>query len=133
MSVEIVTARSFFTRSNMVALVLAIILLFIFLLSSPKAQALFSAYAILLIIFILIGQLRVNRAVDLKQLGERAVQTLWLSTSLGLVAVTMPPAPYFELSQPVMAASIIIGAMLVISGAYGLLTIRKLTGVYLSV
>ncbi len=98
MSVEIVTARSFFTRSNMVALVLAIILLFIFLLSSPKAQALFSAYAILLIIFILIGQLRVNRAVDLKQLGERAVQTLWLSTSLGLVAVTMPPAPYFELS-----------------------------------
>jgi hypothetical protein len=45
----------------------------------------------------------------------------------------MPPAPYFELSMSVIVAMVVIGAILVIMGAYGLLKIRKLTGVYLSV
>jgi len=133
MSVETNTARSFFTKLNMIALVLAIIILVLSLLSSPKAQTLFSIYAIILIILILLGQLRVNRAGDLKQVGERAVQTLWLWTSLGLVALTMPPAPYFEFSQPIMAALVVIGAILIIAGVYALLRIRKLTGIYLSV
>jgi len=133
MSVEINTARSLFTKLNLVALVLSIIILVLSVISSPKAQAPFSIYAIILIIIILSGQLRVNRAGDLKQIGERAVQTLWLWTSLGLVALTMPPAPYFEFAQPVMVALIVIGAILIIAGVYALLKIRKLTGVYLSV
>jgi len=133
MGAEINTARAFFTKVNLIALVLGIIVLILSLLSSPKAQTLFSIYAIILIVIILLGHFRVNRATDLKQVGERAVQTLWLWTSLGLVALTMPPAPYFEFSQPIMAALILIGAILIIAGVYALLKIRKLTGVYLSV
>jgi hypothetical protein len=131
--VEIKTARSFFTKLNLIALVLAIIVLALSIVSSPKAQLLFSSYAIILIIIILLGQFRVNRAGDLKQVGERAVQTLWLWTSLGLVALVMPPAPYFEFSLPIMAALIVIGSILIIAGTYALLKIRRLTGVYLSV
>ena len=133
MSAELNTARAFFTRVNLIALVLGIIVLILSLLSSPKAQTLFSIYAIILIVIILLGHFRVNRGGDLKQVGERAVQTLWLWTSLGLVALTMPPAPYFEFSQPIMAALIVIGAIYIIIGVYALLKIRKLTGVYLSV
>jgi len=133
MSSEINTARVFFTRVNLIALVLSIIILILSLLSSPKAQTLFSIYAIILIVIILLGHLRVSRSSDLKQLGERAVQTLWLWTSLGLVALTMPPTPYFEFDQLIMAAMITIGAILIIAGVYALLKIRKLTGVYLSV
>ena len=133
MGAEINTARAFFTKVNLIALMLSIIILILSLLSSPKAQTLFSIYAIILIVIILLGHFRVNRATDLKQVGERAVQTLWLWTSLGLVALTMPPAPYFEFSQPIMAALILIGAILIIAGVYALLKIRKLTGVYLSV
>jgi FtsH-binding integral membrane protein len=133
MAVEVHTVRSFFTKLNVIALVLAIIILGLSVASSPKAQSMFAGFAIILIIIILLGQFRVNRSRDLKQAGERAVQTVWLWTSLGLVAVTMPPTPYFELSQFIMAAMMIMGAILVLMGAYSLIKIRKLTGVYLSV
>lgn len=133
MTVEVRTVRLFFTKLNVIALILAIIILGLSVASSPKAQAMFLGYAILLIIIILLGQFRVSRSGDLRQAGERAVQTIWLWTSLGLVAATMPPTPYFELSQSIMAAMMVIGAILVLMGAYSLIKIRKLTGVYLSV
>jgi peptidoglycan/LPS O-acetylase OafA/YrhL len=133
MSAEVNTVRSFFTRLNLAVLALSIVVLVLSVTASSKSQAYFSIYAIILIVFILLGQLRVRRARDLKQIGERAVQTLWLWSSLGLVSLVMPPAPYFELSMSVIVAMVVIGAILVIMGAYGLLKIRKLTGVYLSV
>jgi peptidoglycan/LPS O-acetylase OafA/YrhL len=133
MSAEVNTVRSFFTRLNLAASALSIVILVLSVTAASKSQAYFSIYAIILIIFILLGQFRVSRARDIKQVGERAVQTLWLWSSLGLVALVMPPAPYFELSIPVIVAMVVIGVILIIMGAYGLLRIRKLTGVYLSV
>jgi peptidoglycan/LPS O-acetylase OafA/YrhL len=133
MSAEVNTVRSFFTKLNLAALALSIVILVLSVTASSKSQAYFSIYAIILIVFILLGQFRVNRARDLKQIGERAVQTIWLWCSLGLVALVMPPAPYFELSMPVIVAMVVIGVILVVMGAYGLLRVRKLTGVYLSI
>jgi peptidoglycan/LPS O-acetylase OafA/YrhL len=133
MSAEVNTVRSFFTKLNLAALALSIVILVLSVTASSKSQAYFSIYAIILIVFILLGQFRVNRARDLKQIGERAVQTIWLWSSLGLVALVLPPAPYFKLSMPVIVAMVVIGVILIVMGAYGLLRMRKLTGVYLSV
>jgi hypothetical protein len=80
-----------------------------------------------------IGQLRVSRSKDLKQAGERAVQTVWIWTSFGFVPLTMSPTPYFDFTLPVMTAMMVIGAILLLLGAFLLIRIKKLTGVYLSI
>lgn len=133
MVADISVVRSFFTKLNVAAFVLTIIILVLALASPPKAQTAFTFLAIILIVIILLGQLRVNRSKDVKQAGERAVQTVWLWLSLGLVAVVMPPTPYYELSYIVMGAIMILGAIIVLAGTYCLITIRKLAGVFLSI
>ncbi len=133
MATDVHTVRSFFTKITIVKLILALFTLILSIISSPKTQTLFSGYAILLIIILLLGYFRVNGSSELKQVGEKAVQTLWLSTSLGLVALTMPPAPYFELSQFAIATFMVIGAIFLLLGTYSLMKIRKFTGVYLSI
>ncbi len=133
MAVEVGTFRSFFTKLNLVTIILAITILILSMLSSPKAQGMFAAFAIIMLVITIIGQLRVSMAKELKQAGERAVQTVWIWTSFGFVPLTMAPTPYFEFTTPIMAAMMVIGAILLLLGAFLLLRIKKLTGVYLSV
>lgn len=133
MTVEVGRFRSFFTKLNLVAIILAIIILILSILSSPKAQGMFSVFAIIMLVITIVGHLRVSMARELRQAGERAVQTVWIWTSFGLVPLTMAPTPYFEFTMPVMTAMMVIGAILLLLGTFLLLKIKKLTGVYLSI
>jgi hypothetical protein len=133
MAVEVGSFRSFFAKLNIIAIILAIIILVLSAISSPKAQGMFIAFAIIMLVITAIGQLRVSRSKDLKQAGERAVQTVWIWTSFGFVPLTMSPTPYFDFTLPVMTAMMVIGAILLLLGAFLLIRIKKLTGVYLSI
>ena len=133
MAVEAGSFRSFFIKLNFTPIILAIIILVLAAFSSPKAQGMFAAFAIIMLVITAIGQLRVSRSKDLRQAGERAIQTVWIWTSFGFVPLTTAPTPYFEFTTPVMAAMMVIGAILLILGAFLLLRIKKFTGVYLSI
>ncbi|MCD6324437.1 MAG: hypothetical protein J7L55_04955 [Desulfurococcales archaeon] len=62
-----------------------------------------------------------------------AIQSLWISTSMGLGYVVTAFAPYFKLPQTVAAALFLIGWVMLIFGMYSLLKLSKESGTPLAV
>ncbi len=62
-----------------------------------------------------------------------AIQSLWISTSMGLGYVVTAFAPYFELPTAIAAILFIIGWIMLIFGLYSLLKLSKESGASLAV
>jgi len=75
----------------------------------------------------------VKRAEDLRGIGVPAIQSLWISTSMGLGYVVSALAPYFNINFPVAVALFIIGWIMLVYGCYALLKISKECKVPLSI
>jgi len=62
-----------------------------------------------------------------------AIQSLWISTSIGLGYVVTALAPYFNINFPVAVALFVIGWVMLVYGGYALLRISRECKVPLSV
>jgi len=74
-----------------------------------------------------------TKTTTLKSLAVPTIQSLWISTSMGLGYVVTAYAPYFEINFPVATALFVIGWIMLIFGAFKLLTISRKTGIQLAV
>ncbi|MEM2079972.1 MAG: hypothetical protein QW104_04745 [Nitrososphaerota archaeon] len=70
---------------------------------------------------------------DLKEIAVPTMQSLWVSTSMGLGYIVTALAPYFQINMTVAPVLFILGWCLLLFGAYRLITISKKTGVPLAV
>ena len=102
--------------------------------ASQKALTAFSLNTVLIIIFALVTIARIaTTKEDVKAFGEVSIQGLWVTTSLGLVYLTLATAPYFELPMAYAAVVMVMGAITTILSGATLYTVSKKTGVMLSV
>ncbi|MGQ9759438.1 MAG: hypothetical protein ACUVQ5_02550 [Candidatus Methanomethylicaceae archaeon] len=75
-----------------------------------------------------------KRAVkNLQVLAIPTMQSLWVSTSMGFGYIVTALAPYFQINTTITIVIFIVGWVLLLFGAYMLLTISKKTGVPLAV
>jgi len=74
-----------------------------------------------------------RKADDVKKIAVPAIQSLWISTSMGLGYVVTALAPYFQIVTGVAITLFIIGWIMLIYGTYALLKISKESGVPLAV
>lgn len=70
---------------------------------------------------------------DIREVAVPTMQSLWVSTSMGLGYIVTALAPYFQITMTVAAVAFIVGWCLLLFGAYRLVTISKKTGVPLAV
>ena len=75
----------------------------------------------------------VKRAEDLRGFGVPAIQSLWISTSMGLGYVVSALAPYFNINFPVAVTLFIIGWIMLAYGCYALLKISRECKIPLSI
>jgi cobalamin synthase len=74
-----------------------------------------------------------KKAEDFGGIGVSAIQSLWISTSMGLGYVVTALAPYFNINFPAAVALFVIGWVMLVYGGYALLRISKECKVPLSV
>ena len=74
-----------------------------------------------------------RKAENIKEVAVPAIQSLWVSTSMGLGYVVTALAPYFQIVLPVAIALFIIGWIMLIYGSYALLRLSKEAKVPLAV
>ncbi len=72
-------------------------------------------------------------AKDLREIAVPTMQSLWVSTSMGLGYIVTALAPYFQITAAIATVLFIVGWCLLLFGAYKLVTISKKTGVPLAV
>lgn len=72
-------------------------------------------------------------AKDLREIAVPTMQSLWVSTSMGLGYIVTALAPYFQITMTVAVVVFIVGWCLLLFGAYRLITISKKAGVPLAV
>ena len=70
---------------------------------------------------------------DLRSVAVPAIQSLWVSTSMGLGYVVTALAPYFKIVAPVAYTLFAIGWLALVYGVYALLRISRESGVPLAV
>jgi len=70
---------------------------------------------------------------DIRKVAVPAIQSLWISTSMGLGYIVTAPAPYFQLALPVAATLFVIGWIMLAYGLYALFRISRQCGVPLAV
>ncbi len=73
------------------------------------------------------------RREDPRRIAVPALQSLWISTSMGLGYLVTAPAPYFQLSKALEAFMAVVGAIMLVYGLYSLLVISRRSGVPLAV
>gem|GEM_PF-760052 len=74
-----------------------------------------------------------RKAEDLKEVATPAIQSLWISTSMGLGYVVTAYAPYFQLPPSVATALFAVGWIMLGLGLYSLLKLSRKSGVPLAV
>ncbi|RLG88319.1 MAG: hypothetical protein DRO18_01670 [Thermoprotei archaeon] len=74
-----------------------------------------------------------RKVENIKEVAVPAIQSLWVSTSMGLGYVVTALAPYFQIVLPVAIALFIIGWIMLIYGSYALLRLSKEAKVPLAV
>jgi len=74
-----------------------------------------------------------RKVENIKEIAVPAIQSLWVSTSMGLGYVVTALAPYFQIVLPVAIALFIIGWIMLIYGSYALLRLSKEAKVPLAV
>jgi len=70
---------------------------------------------------------------DVKKVAVPAIQSLWISTSMGLGYVVTALAPYFQISMGVAVTLFVIGWVMLLYGVYALLRLSRESGVPLAV
>ncbi len=68
-----------------------------------------------------------------KEVAVPAIQSLWVSTSMGLGYVVTALAPYFKIVTPVAITLFIIGWVMLIFGMWSMIRLSKLSGAPLAV
>lgn len=76
---------------------------------------------------------RVKKAQSLRDLAIPTMQSLWISTSMGIGYIVTSLAAYFKIAIPVAAVLFIIGWVMLLFGLYKLVSMSKRTGVPLAV
>jgi lysylphosphatidylglycerol synthetase-like protein (DUF2156 family) len=66
-----------------------------------------------------------KRAESLRDVAIPSMQSLWVSTSMGIGYIVTSLAEYFKIALPVAATLFIIGWIMLLFGLYTLLTISK--------
>ncbi|MEM4488487.1 MAG: hypothetical protein QXK88_06800 [Desulfurococcaceae archaeon] len=75
----------------------------------------------------------VKKAESVKDVAVRAIQCLWVATSMGIGYMVTALAPYFQMTPATGIALFVIGLIMSIIGTIIMLTISKRTGVPLAV
>ncbi|MCS7145403.1 MAG: hypothetical protein RMJ28_06535 [Nitrososphaerota archaeon] len=101
--------------------------------SSQRALFAFGITTVIVVLFALLTVARVSGRKELKALGEASIQGLWVTTSLGLVYLTLATAPYYGLPIANAAVIALAGAITTIFSGLTLYRVSKLTGVMLSI
>ncbi|MEM2213287.1 MAG: hypothetical protein QXK12_04910 [Candidatus Nezhaarchaeales archaeon] len=76
---------------------------------------------------------RVKKVQNVKELAVPTMQSLWVSTSMGVGYVVTSLATYFKIVLPIAAVLFIIGWVMLLLGLYKLISISKRVGVPLAV
>jgi hypothetical protein len=74
-----------------------------------------------------------RRGGDARRVAVPAIQSLWVSTSMGLGYVVTALAPYFRIAPPVAVTLFAVGWVMLVYGLYALVRISRQTGVPLAV
>ncbi len=77
--------------------------------------------------------IHVKKADSPKEAAVPAIQSLWVSTSMGLGYVVTALAPYFRIVTPVAVTLFCIGWVMLVFGIWSMLRISKLSGAPLAV
>ncbi len=95
--------------------------------------ALFLGGVIVFVSAVYLPIIYLRKASDARRIAVPAMQSLWVSTSMGLGYVVTALAPYFQIKLWVAYTLFIIGWIILLYGLYALLKISKETGVPLAV
>jgi len=74
-----------------------------------------------------------KKTEDAKSIATPAIQSLWISTSMGLGYVVTALAPYFQITLSTAIILFIVGWIILLYGTYALLRLSKWAGVPLAV
>ncbi|MEM4803852.1 MAG: hypothetical protein QXZ45_04705, partial [Candidatus Nezhaarchaeales archaeon] len=74
-----------------------------------------------------------KRPERIREIATSAIQSLWISTSMGLGYVVTALAPYFNISFAIAIVLFVIGWIMLVYGTYALLKISRETKVPLAV
>lgn len=126
--------KKFSVRLSIIAAVLFLINGMIASAGSQQFGTHFLAFGIIAFILLALNTVRLTRlGGDLKKVGEVTIQGGWIWTSFSLVYITMAPAGVYRMSANFMAVVVLIGFILLLSGAYVLYRTKNETGVALSI
>jgi len=73
------------------------------------------------------------KTATIKDIGRKAIQDIWILTSMGIGYMVTAFAPYFNIVPAISVILFLIGAFMSIYGAYNLIKISKRTGLPLAV
>ncbi len=77
--------------------------------------------------------IKLKKDDDVRGIAASAIQTLWVSTSMGLGYIVTANAPYFQIPQAYAVVLFAIGWVMLLFGFYSLLKLSKESGVPLAV
>lgn len=77
--------------------------------------------------------IHVKRATSLRDIAIPSMQSIWVSTSMGLGYIVTSLADYFKIATPVAVALFIIGWVMLVFGLYTLVMISRRAEVPLAV
>lgn len=83
------------------------------------------------VIYLLV--IHIKKAEKLKDIATPTMQSLWVSTSMGLGYIVTSLASYFKIVLPVAIVLFIIGWIILVFGLYKLTSMSKKTGVPLAI
>ncbi len=95
--------------------------------------ALFLGGVIVFVSAIYLPVIYLRRSDDIRRIAVPAMQSLWVSTSMGLGYVVTALAPYFQIQLWVAYVLFAIGWIMLLYGLYALLRISRESGVPLAV
>ena len=138
MSMEAEIAK--FRRESELSIAIMLVLGVITLILAPLTghyRGFYLCLALGLIIVIASGAylpiIHVKKATSLRELAIPAMQSLWVSTSMGLGYVVTALAEYFKIVLPIAVTLFIIGWVILLFGLYRLIYISKKAGVPLAI
>ncbi|MEM0241048.1 MAG: hypothetical protein QW794_08225 [Thermosphaera sp.] len=95
--------------------------------------SLFLGSVIVLASIIYLPLIAAKRPERIREIATSAIQSLWISTSMGLGYVVTALAPYFNISFAIAIVLFVIGWIMLVYGTYALLKISRETKVPLAV
>jgi len=136
MSLEVARIKKFAEMSIVIMLILGVITLAL----APATGhyrgfylSVFLGSVIVVVSIIYLPIVHMKKSESAKDVAVPAMQSLWVSTSMGLGYVVTALAPYFKITLPVAVTLFIIGWIMLLYGTYALLRLSKEAKVPLAV